>query len=89
MHPDQEEENISPVTPDEMMRWTKQFYSKIADLIDDCGAYADICSSIGEGSGTHGLQMCYDKLTEAKMWAEQSVNELAHEKVIHSRNNPD
>lgn len=48
--------------------------------INEAGQLADVLSG-DDGTltaGVHGLQMCYDRLIEAKMWAGRSLGEIGH-----------
>jgi hypothetical protein len=50
----------------------------IDGAINEAGRLAD-CLSGDDGAqtdGVHGLQMAYDRLTEAKMWCGKSLGEL-------------
>jgi len=70
------------LTPSELMIETiasiKALCAAIDASINEAGRLADWCSGddATDTSGVHGLQMCYDRLTEAKMWAGQALGEL-------------
>jgi hypothetical protein len=54
----------------------------LADKVGgECNALWMATERTYETSGHHGLQVCYERLKEAKMWTEDALKELnAHEK---------
>ncbi len=63
----------------ELIAEIEEMRTRIDTLRNEVGRLADLCSGADgdeTSAGVHGLQMAYDKLYEADMWAGQALSEM-------------